>query len=288
MARTAKNPSIPRAAPPAGEPGIVELYRRMLLMRRIGEQTSPPPVEAGAEAVAAGAISALSAADHLVATPAHQGACLALASHVRGGASRAAIADAIERGIGLSKGNEPSAILCLIDDGAIAESAFGEYLGRAASLNLPIVFVCENNFCGLGTQFDGPDCQEALYAFARSHGLAAVRVDGCEVLAVYLAVKSALCRARAGGGASLVDAVTYYPRAERGFDRAGAIALHHPHFWHQRDPLEIARAAILTDRALSARRLRDLEREAGRAAAALLAGANAAGDSAAGLRRCGE
>jgi pyruvate dehydrogenase E1 component subunit alpha len=281
--------------------GLIELYRRMVLIRRFDEKlaalcerVSPANAmrsHAGEEAVAAGALSALSDSDYVVSTYRQHGHYL-----VRGGTLAAVAAELVGRaldavqergshlfdlnrrfvgafgeprsGLAAAAGlalscqirGEPAAVCCLFGDAALAEDSFHESLSLASAWNLPIVFVCENNFCGLGTQFDGPDCQEALYKFAESHDIAAVRVDGTEVLEVYRATAQALARARSGGGAALVDAVTYRLRAEANFDRGAAANLHHPGFWRQHDPIGIARGAILAENKLSDEELGELER----------------------------
>jgi TPP-dependent pyruvate/acetoin dehydrogenase alpha subunit len=281
--------------------GMVELYRPMLLMRRFEEKLAAVCESrsaansacsyAGEEAVAAGAISALSDLDYVVSTYRQQSHYVA-----RGGELAAAVAKASTRmrcaadgrgaqlldrkrrftgafgppqgGLGvamelaiacLGRG-DTAAVCCLFGDAALGEDAFARSLVLAAERKLPIVFVCENNFCGFGTQFDGPDCQETLYRFAESHQIPAERVDGGEVREVYRATAAALERARSGGGPTLIDAVTYRLRREPGFDRADAVGLHHPSFWHQRDPLRIARDALIAERTLSMRELDAIER----------------------------
>jgi TPP-dependent pyruvate/acetoin dehydrogenase alpha subunit len=298
--------------------GLVELYRRMVLMRRFEEKLAGLSARgdlenfvtshAGEEAVGAGAIAAASDSDYVVSSYRLQGHYLA-----RGGALDAAaqslvratgaadahgarLIDRTRRFVGVSghprdgigvamelaisclDRGESAAVCCLFGDAALAGDGLAKALALAAERKLPIVFVCENNFCGLGTQFDGPDCQEALYEFAGSHEIVAERVDGGEVREVYRATAAALARALSGGGPSLVDAVTYRLREEPDFDRAAAAALHHPRFWHERDPIQIARNAMVAELALSEPELDAIERRIEREVDAALAIAFRCGD----------
>jgi pyruvate dehydrogenase E1 component subunit alpha len=279
-----RQPRAPREA------DLVELYRRMWLMRRCEEKLAGTcardnlrngaPLYGGEEAVAAGAIAALWDSDWVVSTYRQQGHYLARGGKItaddgRGarqldrrrrfvrafGPPRDGLAAAAELAISCLERAECAAVCCLFGDAAIGEDEFAASLRTAAGRGLPLVFVCENNFCGLGTQFDGPDCQEALYAFAQSHNVAAERVDGADVREVYRAAARAAERARAGGGPSLIDAVTYRLRHEPQFDRAAAASLHHPRFWQERDPIQIARAAILAEHTLTAPELDAIERK---------------------------
>lgn len=309
MASIAKNTSASRGG---GDPGLVEMYRRMMLIRCANGNiagaglrkcgVTPATCHAGDEAVTAGAISALADSDYLVSSRLSCGnAALAAtdfaALAVRlGGRRRAAqgarapeiVADALALAAQLRERGENAAVCSIFGDAVLSEAAFTNHLDSAAQGRLPVVLVCENNFCGFGTQFDGPDCQEALFAFAHAHGVPAERVDGGEVLEVYRAASAALDRARSGGGPALVDAVTYRMRNEAGFDRADALALHHPAFWSQRDPVRIARATILAGQKFSAGQLDELDREIGREVAAALRHAGTAGYETARVARAGE
>jgi TPP-dependent pyruvate/acetoin dehydrogenase alpha subunit len=285
---------------------LADLYRRMLLQRRFDEAAAlgsgcggpagGTEQGLGDEAVAAGAISALGGRDYLVSTYRHRVHHLSrggaidfavLGARTRAGAiddpsefadrklrfvaifgeQHAGIAAAIELARSCSHRGAGAAVCCLFGDAALAGDSFVRSLDDAAGSGLPIVFVCENNFCGLGTQFDGPDCQETLYRFAAAHGVVSERVDGGEVEQVYRATVTALARARSGGGPALVDAVTYHLRSEPTFDRQDALRLHHPEFWRQRDPVRIARDALMEMDPAAEKSLREIEREVDRALA---------------------
>ena len=55
----------------------------------------------------------------------------------------------------------------------------------AALWNLPVIFICENNFYGMGTMVPNAVAQEHLYKFAEPYKIPGVRVDGMDVLEVY-------------------------------------------------------------------------------------------------------
>ena len=74
---------------------------------------------------------------------------------------------------------------------------------------LPLIIVCENNMYAVETRFDLVLGGGSAVRRAEGFGLNAVSVDGQDVAAVYRAVHAAAERARAGGGASFVEARTY-------------------------------------------------------------------------------
>jgi 2-oxoisovalerate dehydrogenase E1 component len=94
-------------------------------------------------------------------------------------------------------------------DGATNQGMFHEALNFAAVLELPAVFVLENNGYGEFTSVAGHTRAPSLAARAISYGMPAVTCDGNDVYAVHAAVAHAVARARAGGGPTLVVCDTY-------------------------------------------------------------------------------
>lgn len=120
--------------------------------------------------------------------------------------------------------------VCFFGDGAAQRGDFHEALNFAGVFRLPIVYVIENNgyaeFTPLAKHFAG----ESLSARAEGYGFGGITVDGNDVLAVYDAVGEAVDRARAGGGPTLVECLTYRQR--------GHSSSHPP--TEGRDPEEVA------------------------------------------------
>ncbi len=93
-------------------------------------------------------------------------------------------------------------------DGASNIGAFHESLNLAAVWNLPVVFVCQNNEWGEHTAYDKTS-KVPVAARGGSYGMPAARVDGNDVFAMYDAARTAIERARAGEGPTLIEAMTY-------------------------------------------------------------------------------
>lgn len=101
-------------------------------------------------------------------------------------------------------------------DGAAEEGVFHESLNLAANLNLPMLFVCENNLFAshLHIRLRQPD--DSIARFAKAHCINAKTVDGNDVVAIAEVTQEMIDRARAGGGPSFLEAVTYRWRGHVG------------------------------------------------------------------------
>lgn len=133
-------------------------------------------------------------------------------------------------------------------DGAVSNGAFHEGLNLAAIWDLPVVFVCEDNMYATEVAFrDATRVQDVAGRASVSYDMAAVRVDGNDVLAVYQAAEEAVARARAGDGPSLIDCKTYRtrPHAE-GMRDGGYRTAEEMESWKARDPIA-AHASWLID-----------------------------------------
>src|SRR5216684_2422178 len=284
------------------EAQLMDLYRRMVLIRRFedkvaemysrGKITGFCHLYAGEEAVAVGAISALYDKDYVVSTYREHGHCLA-----KGASPRAVMAELFGKSTGLSRGHggsmhlfdanlrfmggyaivggglplaaglglsivykeEPEVVCCFFGDGALPQGAFHESLNMASLWKLPVTFICENNFYGMGTLVQNAICQEELYRFAEPYKMPGVRADGMDVLEVYGAVTEAAERAREGDGPSLIEAVTYRYRGHSMSDPAEYRSRREERIWQERDPIKRFKRYLLTERRITDTQLQKID-----------------------------
>ena len=132
--------------------------------------------------------------------------CVPIATHVPHAAGLA-------WGLAL-KGSDAVAV-AIFGDGATSEGAFHEGANLAAVFQAPLVLLCNNNQWAISTPLRDQTAAERLSDKAVGYGMPAIRVDGNDVLAVHDAVRRGVERARAGGGPTFVEAVTYrsFPHA---------------------------------------------------------------------------
>lgn len=131
-------------------------------------------------------------------------------------------------------------------DGALSQGGLHEAFVTAASLKLPVIFVCENNEWAEMTPTD--HCVLASIAGrAANYGMAGEEVDGCDPEAVRDAVSRAAARARAGDGPTLIECQTvrlwghYNLDIEHYRPKANRVAA------EQRDPIARLRKTMLAD-----------------------------------------
>jgi len=106
-------------------------------------------------------------------------------------------------------GEKETIALAMFGDGSTSEGDFHEALNFAGVLNAPVVFLCQNNQFAISTPRQFQTRSETIAQKAIAYGIHGIQVDGNDALAVYLAAKEAVDRARAGGGPTLIEAVTF-------------------------------------------------------------------------------
>lgn len=130
------------------------------------------------------------------------------------------------------------ASLVYFGDGATSSNDFHSGMNFAGVYQTPTVFLCRNNGWAISIPTASQTASETLAAKGVAYGIPAVRVDGNDLLAVYWVVQQAVARAQAGGGPTLIEALTYRmgghstsddPNAYRGSEDLAS--------WAQRDPI---------------------------------------------------
>ena len=135
--------------------------------------------------------------------------------------------------------------VCFFGDGTTNIGAFHEALNMAAVWKAPVVFVCENNKYMEYTPIDSVTAVARPAADrASAYGLDDIVVDGNDVEAVHEVAATAIARARAGDGPSLIEALTYrhggHSRADPGKYRPDdEVAA-----WMARDPIPAYRTRL--------------------------------------------
>lgn len=101
-------------------------------------------------------------------------------------------------------------------DGATEEGHFHESVNLAAVYQLPVVFVCENNFYASHMSLMERRAKDNIVLTAEAHAIPGVHLDGNDVEAVHRAASEAVDRARNGDGPTLLECRTYRWRGHVG------------------------------------------------------------------------
>jgi pyruvate dehydrogenase E1 component alpha subunit len=216
---------------------------------RAGEQEGFTHLYIGAEAVAAGVCANLNKDDYITSTHRGHGHMIAKGGDMKkmmaelygrttgyclGRSGSLHIADrsigvlgangivgdgnpiAVGAGYSIKLRGTKQVVVSFFGDGATNQGTFHESMNMAASFNLPVIFVIENNSlsCGVPTE---SVCKilENLGDRAVAYGITGENIDGIDVISVYTTAKKAIQRARNGEGPTLINCKT---------------ARHHGHF----------------------------------------------------------
>src|SRR3954471_22379894 len=132
--------------------------------------------------------------------------------------------------------------VCFFGDGTTNIGAFHEALNFAAVWKLPVIFVCENNLYMEYTPIAEVTAVEHPAADrAAAYGLPRIVIDGNDADVVYRTAAAAYDKARAGGGPSLIECMTYRHSGHSRADPAKYRPEGELEKWKQRDPLIIYR-----------------------------------------------
>jgi TPP-dependent pyruvate/acetoin dehydrogenase alpha subunit len=148
-------------------------------------------------------------------------------------------------GAALSARRQGRVAVGLFGDGATNQAYFFECLNFAKVLELPVVFVCENNWYGEFTPMQKVTAGAHIARRAEPFDIPARVVDGNDLFAVVEAARDAIERARAGGGPTLLECQTYRHYGHSKSDPATYRPEGELERWKERDPLDIARARLL-------------------------------------------
>ena len=270
------------ATPGSEREHALSLMRQMLLIRRFEEKAAELysagkirgflHLYIGEEAIAVGAMQALTPEDAIVATYREHGQAIARGvpagkimaemygkangcSRGRGGSMHifdagrrfyggyAIVAGGLPVAVGLAladKLQERQAVTaCFFGEGAVAEGEFHESLNLAALWRLPVLFLCENNLYAMGTALARSESQTDIHLKAQNYNIAAEAVDGMDVLAVESATQRAVAQVRRGDGPYFLELRTYRYRAHSMSDPELYRSKEEVAQWRGRDPIPL-------------------------------------------------
>lgn len=265
----------------------LELLERMLLVRRFEERAGQMygmgkiggfcHLYIGQEAVAVGALSALSPDDDAIDGYREHGHAVA-----RGVAPAKVMAELFGKAGGTSKGKggsmhlfdrelhflggygivggqialgagaafaakyrgEKRVAMTFFGDAATNQGVFHEVMNMAALWKLPVIFVIENNRYGMGTAVERAMAGSELYRRAEPYQIACEMVDGMDALAVREAAVRAVGRARSEQQPTLIEARTYRYRGHSMADPATYRTKEELEEYRARDPIQRLKATM--------------------------------------------
>ena len=129
--------------------------------------------------------------------------------------------------------------LVYVGDGATSTGAFHEGMNFAAVQRLPLVVIVENNGYAYSTPISKQTAARQFVDKAIGYGVPGLQADGNDVLAVYDVTKQAVDHARAGGGVTLIELMTYRRKGHAEHDNQSYVPAGEIERWAaENDPLD--------------------------------------------------
>lgn len=141
-------------------------------------------------------------------------------------------------------------VVSFAGDGAVNQGALLEAFNLAALWRAPVVFVCENNRYATTLPVDTA-VAGTVTGRAAAFGIPAASVDGMDPETVYSAAWHAVARARAGGGPSLLECLTYRYYGHHTFELRARLRYRDDaevEAWRARDPVVTQARRVPADR----------------------------------------
>jgi len=126
---------------------------------------------------------------------------------------------------------------CFFGDGAVNQGNFHEALNWSRLWELPVLFVCENNFYGIGTEVHRSSAISDIHKRTCGYDIPSEKVDGMDVLTMYQAVRHAAGWIREHRRPYLIEAITYRFRGHSMSDPAKYRSPAEHELWKARDPI---------------------------------------------------
>lgn len=169
----------------------------------------------------------------------------------------------LSTGVGLKIRNkkEKGVVLCFFGDGAIHQGSFHESLNMAKIWSLPVLYICENNQYGMGTDFRRVSAVTDLSAMGSSYGIKGIQINGMDVLEVYETVSKEVERIRRDQTPGFLEIKTYRYKGHSMSDPAKYRTRDELESYRLQDPILLLKALMLSQNKLTESEFLEIDAE---------------------------
>jgi TPP-dependent pyruvate/acetoin dehydrogenase alpha subunit len=164
-------------------------------------------------------------------------------------------------GLGLKQRKSTKIAATFFGDGACNTGAFHEGVNLIALWKLPVLLFCENNQYAMSTPVKLAVSSPSIAERAHSYGLETTVVNGNDVIAVYVATKSAAERARKESTPTFLECLTYKMKGHGVYDKGEYRPKDEVAKWLERDPVVTFKKRLLDERVLTKPEIDEVEAE---------------------------
>ena len=143
-------------------------------------------------------------------------------------------------------------VVSFFGDGAANQGVVHEAMNLAGVWKLPVIYVCENNQYAMTVSLEKSVAIKQLSARGAAYGFEGKTIDGNDVEAVYEATAAAAAKGRSGGGATLLECITYRWDGHFGGDPGTAYrSKEEIESWKQKCPIKRLKEKLIHEGALT-------------------------------------
>jgi 2-oxoisovalerate dehydrogenase E1 component len=161
-------------------------------------------------------------------------------------------------------------VLSFFGDGSTNCGSFHESMNMASTLKVPLVAIIENNLYGMSVPYSGSEVEGTLRASniediaqrAAAYDVPAMIVDGQDAVAVFLAVRAAVQRARKDCQMTIIEAKTYRWYGHSRSDPRAYRTKAEEKAWHERDPIIVLSGKLLSEKLCTQQELEKIRDQA--------------------------
>lgn len=149
-------------------------------------------------------------------------------------------------------------------DAASEEGVLFESMNFAALKNLPVVYICENNFYSVCSHQSTRQANCDISMRPKAFDIPSYRVDGSDVVEVYLKSKKAVEDARSGKGPSFLECRAYRLRAHAGAGDPQKDAYRKANEWDdwkEKEPLQNFERALIKENVITKKEIQGVTEE---------------------------
>jgi len=163
-------------------------------------------------------------------------------------------------GLGLKQRGSKQIAATFFGDGACNTGAFHEGMNLIALWKLPVLLFCENNQYAMSTPVKLAVSSPSIAERARSYGMETMVVSGNDVVAVYVAAKSAAERARRESMPTFLECLTYKMKGHGVYDKGEYRPKEEVAKWLERDPIATFKKRLLNEKIMTTIEIDDVEK----------------------------
>ncbi len=157
---------------------------------------------------------------------------------------------------------EKGVVLCFFGDGAIHQGSFHESVNLAKIYNLPVIYICENNQYGMGTDFRRVSAVDDFSVMGKSYGIEGLQLNGMDVLEVYSGVKELADKLKKNPGPGLLEIKTYRYKGHSMSDPGKYRTKEELEEYRERDPIILLKTRMMDKGLLTEEEYSSYDKEA--------------------------